>query len=91
MQELYAFVQQMGVQLTPEMQQDILNHALKHQGYLYGQLHGVVPPSPPASPPNPPMSAALDQTDQNVTSHLSQNQSNLLGQIIGAGQIPQGQ
>lgn len=84
MMELYAMLPQLGVQLTPEQQEDLLKHQLKHQGYLYGQLKGIVPPSPPGSVPNPPLAARSDvQMGDGATSpNLSPGQAELLSQIV---------
>lgn len=56
MEELFAMVQQTGVQLTPDQQQDLLKHQQKHQGYLYAMLHGLIPP-PHQNPQTPPLAA----------------------------------
>lgn len=55
--ELDAFVTQYGQLLQPDQQEDVLKHRQKHQGYLYGQQHGIIPPPPPHSVPTPPLAA----------------------------------
>lgn len=82
LQELSAVVQQFGIQLTPDQQQDIFKHQQKHQAYLYGQTHGVVPTGQKPTPPNgggPNVPVAPGST----TSSLSDPQSQLLSQIVG--------
>lgn len=57
--ELQQFVQQYGQQLQPEQQQTVINHKMKHEAYLYGQQHGVIPPG---QEPTPPLAARQGDT-----------------------------
>lgn len=87
MEELFAMIPQLGVQLTPDQQEDLLKHQQKHQGYLYGQLTGVIPAN---SLPAPPLEArsGLPMADGSTTPELSSGQAQLLGEILGgAAQI----
>lgn len=54
---LAEFVAQFGATLDPEQQQAIIKHQQKHQGYLYGQQHQLVPLPPPRSQPTAPLAA----------------------------------
>lgn len=87
MQQLFAELPMLGVQLTPDQQQDLLKHQQKHQGYLYGQLHNVIPPGPPGSQPNPPLTGGSNVPMANgpATANLPPTQAQLLSQIIGGG------
>lgn len=51
MQEMFVEVASVGVQLQPDQQEDLLKHQQKHQAYLYGQLHGVIPSQQEPTPP----------------------------------------
>lgn len=92
MQELFGLVQQLGVQLTPDQQQDLLKHQQKHQGYLYGQTHGIIPPPPPGSQPNPPSQGGpnVQMAPGSTTSDLSSPQAQLLSQIVGGSMANSG-
>lgn len=82
LQELTGVIQQFGVQLTPDQQQDIFKHQQKHEAYLYGQTHGVVPPQQGGpTPPNP--GSNVPMADGATTPNLSAPQAQLLSQIIG--------
>lgn len=56
-QEFLAEIPMLGVQLQPDQMEDILKHKQKHEGYLYGQLKGIIPPPPPNQVPTPPLEA----------------------------------
>lgn len=90
MQELYATVAQFGIQLTPDQQEDLLKHQQKHQGYLYGQTHGVIPtgqvPTPPFGAGQNPQAGA-DPT----ASTIPPAQAQLLSQIVGSATQNSGQ
>lgn len=52
---LHDFIAQYGGMLQPDQQEDILKHKQKHEGYLYGQQHGLIPPTGATQIPTPPM------------------------------------
>lgn len=83
MQELFGLVQTLGVQLTPDQQEDLLKHQQKHQGYLYGQLHGIIPP--PGQIPTPPSGAGpgVPMGAGQTTGAIPPPQAELLSQIVG--------
>lgn len=83
LQELIAIVAQFGIELTPDQQQDIFKHQQKHQAYLYGQQHGVIPTG---QEPTPPLAARQDGQMDNgpTTAQLPPEASQLLSQIVGA-------
>lgn len=85
--ELFAFLQSTGEQLQPDQQEDLLKHRQKHEGYLYGQLHGIIPPPPPGSQPNPPLAARsnVQMGNGSTTPNLSPPQAQLLAQLVGGG------
>lgn len=56
MMELEIYLQGMD----PVQQQAVIKHKQKHEGYLYGQQRGLVPPPPPLSVPTPPASLRQD-------------------------------
>lgn len=85
MQQFFAMIPQLGIELMPDQIEDIQKHMLKHQSYLYGQLQGIIPPPAPASIPTPP-TGPNPLTNQNVSPMLSPNESLLLGDMIGAEQ-----
>lgn len=94
MQQLFAQLPMLGVQLQPDQQQDLLKHMQKHQGFLYGQLHGLIPPSPPQGVPGTPgpQPSPSPQNGSNVqmangptTSTIPAAQAQLLSQIVGGG------
>lgn len=84
MQELYSLIGQLGVELTPDQQEDLMKHQQKHQAYLYGQTHGVIPTGPIGTPP---LKARSDvQMAPGATSpNLPPAQADLLSQIVGGG------
>lgn len=83
LQELGTVIAQFGIQLTPDQQEDIFKHQQKHQAYLYGQTHGVVPTG---QEPTPPLAARTDvpMAAGTTTPNLSNPQSQLLSQIVGS-------
>lgn len=82
LQELYGVIQQYGIQLTPDQQEDIFKHQQKHQGYLYGQAHGLVPTG---SVTTPPLAARSDvPVDASATTGtIPPDSAALLAQIVG--------
>ncbi len=62
--KIEQFIAEKGNILQPDQIQDLLNHKMKHEGYLYGQQKGVVPLSPPNNPPTPPVSARQEMPQQ---------------------------
>lgn len=82
LQELSAVIQQFGIQLTPDQQQDIFKHQQKHQAYLYGQTHGVTPPGQEPTPPHGP-GPDVPVAPGSTTPDLSGPQAQLLSQIVG--------
>lgn len=92
MQELFAVLPQLGVQLQPDQQEDLLKHMQKHQGFLYGQLHGLIPPPPPQGIPGQPgpqqpassqAGSDVPMGSQPVTSAISSQQAQLLATLLG--------
>lgn len=81
LQELYGIIQSLGVQLTPDQQQDLFKHQQKHQAYLYGQTHGLIP----GSQPTPPLAArpGVQMAQGATTPDISAPQAQLLSQIVG--------
>lgn len=56
--ELNQFVAQNGANLQPDQKEDVLKHHMKHEAYLYGQEHGIIPKSGDAGQiPTPPLEA----------------------------------
>ena len=88
MMEFYGEVQALGVELTPDQQEDLMKHQQKHQGYLYAQLKGV---AQTGQEPTPPLGARSDvpMADGATTSSLPPAQAELLSQIVG-GSAPDG-
>lgn len=94
MQQLFAQLPMLGVQLQPDQQEDLLKHMQKHQGFLYGQLHGLIPPSPPQGVPGQPgpQQPAVSASGQDVpvaagpaTSAISGQQAELLSALLRRG------
>lgn len=81
MTELYATIQQFGVQLTPDQQEDLMKHQMKHQAYLYGQAHGLIPG--PLGGSVPQERSDIQTTDESVTGTLSAPQAQLLSLQLG--------
>lgn len=82
MQELFSVITQFGVQLTPDQQEDLLKHQQKHQAYLYGQAHGLIPgPIATASPQDGP---GIQTPNEEITGTLSAPQAQLLNAQLGA-------
>lgn len=48
--QLQQFVAESGDMLQPEQIEAITKHQMKHAAYLYGQEHGLIPPSLPTPP-----------------------------------------
>lgn len=88
MLELYGEIAELGVELTPDQIEDLQKHQMKHQGYLYGQLKGVIPAGQVSTPP---LAARSDVPvdDGQATGNLPRASSELLGQIVGGSQ-PEG-
>lgn len=86
LQELSVFIAQMGIELTPDQQEDLLKHQQKHLGFLYGQQHAIIPPPPPESQPDSPV--AQGSNNQMVsgesTGQIPPDQAELLSQIVGS-------
>jgi len=87
-QELYDLAAQMGMELLPEQQEALLKHQLKHYGYLYGQITGVIPAGQ-VSPNAPDGRSDISLPNENVTGTLSAPQAQLLNAIMG-GAAPNG-
>lgn len=68
--EFYQEIAATGVELTPDQQEDLLKHQQKHQGYLYGQLKGLIPPPPPGQEPTPPLAARQDDSMGNGAAQI---------------------
>lgn len=83
--ELTQFIAQFGQGLQPDQQEDIQKHFMKHQAYLYGQEHGIIPPPPPGSLPTPPLAARSDipMGDGSASGALPPAQAELISQIMG--------
>lgn len=99
MQQLFAQLPALGIQLQPDQQQDLLKHQQKHQGFLYGQLHGLIPPPPPQGIPGTPGPQSnnaspggpnVQMGDGQATSAIPPPQAQLLGQILGGATPPGG-
>lgn len=92
-QELGLYIQMHGIQLQPDQQQDLLKHQQRHQGYLYGQQHGEIPPSPPGSVPNPPpgIGSGNAMGGSPAAAQIPPAQAQLLSQIIGGATQDSGQ
>ena len=82
---LNQFLAQYSQVLQPDQQEDVLKHMQKHQGYLYGQENGLLPPSQAGQQPTPPLAARQDNAmgAGTTTPDLSQAESELLGEIMG--------
>ena len=48
--------------LQPDQLEDVLKHQQKHQGYLYGQIHGIIPPNDARQVPTPPLAGRPDNS-----------------------------
>lgn len=64
--KLHDFVKTQGNQIPPEQQQAVMQHQQMHQGFLYGQQKGIIPPPQPSGTPpmgggqNNPMGAGAN-------------------------------
>jgi chaperonin GroES len=77
------FLMQYGAMLQPDQKEDVLKHYQKHQGYLYGQLHGVIPAGQISTPPL----AARQDGDVDygpTTPEIPPEAAQLLSQIMGS-------
>ena len=75
--KLETFVKDKGAMITdPPTQMGIALHKQKHEAYLYGQQHGIIPPTHP--------------TQGNIAS-LAKNAGNPMGLGQSAPQIPPAQ
>lgn len=85
--QMLSMLPALGIQLQPDQQQDLLKHQQKHQGYLYGQLQHIIPPSPPGSEPNPPSPGGPNVSMANgpTTSTIPAAQAQLLSALTGGG------
>lgn len=83
MEELYSEITALQVELTPDQQEDLLKHYQKHQGFLYGQLKGIIPPSGQETTPPLAARSGVPMDDGSTTSNLPPGQAELLGQIVG--------
>lgn len=84
-QELGAVIQQFGIELTPDQQEDIFKHQQKHQAYLYGQEHQLIPTGQqPTTPPNGRPDNEMGGAP--TTGTLPPDAAALLSQIVGASQ-----
>lgn len=82
MQELYSVIAQFGVQLTPDQQEDLLKHSQKHQAYLYGQAHGLIPGPITATPPQG--GPDVQMASKSPLGTLSASQAQLLNAQLGS-------
>ncbi len=84
MLEFYEEIAATGVELTPDQQEDLLKHQQKHQGYLYGQLKGVIPVQ---QVPNPPLEARQDDAMGNgpIEGEISPPPNFPVAQELGGG------
>lgn len=84
MQEFFGEIAGFGVQLTPDQQEDIQKHQMKHQGYLYGQLKGVIPTG---SQPTPPLTGGpgISVADGTATGTIPPAQAQQLAALVGGG------
>lgn len=91
LQELYAQLGAIGAKLQPDQIEDLLKHQQKHEGYLYGQLHGLIPS--PGSQPTPPLAARsnIQMAAGSTTPTISPPQAQLLSQIMGGAAQNSGQ
>lgn len=89
MQELYSIVAQLGVQLTPDQQEDLMKHQMKHQAYLYGQTHGIIPTG---SVPTPPLKERSDiqMAPGSSSPDIPPEQAQLLSQIVAGSMANSG-
>lgn len=71
--KIQQFILEKGNELQPDQVQDLLNHKMKHEGYLYGQEKGVMPQSVPQNPPTPPLSARQPQAMQGIPNGQAAN------------------
>jgi chaperonin GroES len=89
MEEFFADVQTTGVQLQPDQLEDLLKHQQKHQGYLYGQLKGVVPTGQVSTPP---LEARSDNPVDNgaAIAAIPPAQASGLADLLGVGTFGNG-
>lgn len=82
LQELFGEIMGLGVQLTPDQQEDLQKHLQKHTGYLYGQLKGVIPTGTvPTTAPSG--GSSISVADGTATGTIPPAQAEQLGQIVG--------
>jgi hypothetical protein len=83
MEEFFAEAAETGVELQPDQLEDLLKHQQKHQGYLYGQLKGIIPIQ---QIPTPPLEARQDNPMGNgsIEGELSPTPDFPIAQELGA-------
>lgn len=89
LQELYGIIATLGVELTPDQQEDLMKHQMKHQAYLYGQTHGVIPTGQVSTPPLKARSD-IPVDDGTTSSDIPPAQAELLSQIVGGSSSESG-
>lgn len=72
--EMEPFIKQYGDKIPPENQQAVIAHKQKHEAFLYGIQHGIIPPPAKAG--------------QIGASPLAQGQGNAMGNGTTSGAIP---
>lgn len=89
LEELSEVIAGLGIELTPDQQEDLMKHQMKHQAYLYGQTHGIIPTGQVSTPP---LEARSDiPMDDGATSpEIPRSQAELLGQIVGRSSLAGG-
>lgn len=83
MAELFVEINQTGTQLTPDQQEDLMKHQMKHQAYLYGQEKDIIPPTGLVEPTPPKTGRNVPMANGSTTPNLSPSQAELLGSIMG--------
>lgn len=78
-----------GVQLQPEQIEAITKHKMKHEAYMYGMMHGLIPP-PQQAVPTPPLAARTDDPNLNASpiASLAPQDAAGLEQMIGQNEQP---
>lgn len=86
--QMAQFAAQYGDTLQPDQQEDFIKHQQKHQGYLYGQQNGIIPPSAPGSVSTPPLAARSSNSMDSgpAPNPLSVPPPGSPAQIFGAGE-----
>ncbi len=91
--QLKQFIAQYGTMLQPDQQEDVLKHKQKHEGYLYGQINGIIPLPPPRQVPTSPLAARSGNGlgNENIAAQFPQMASGNPPQFTGGGPSQGGQ